>query len=71
MKLTPGQVISVDQLSSDTPGYVVQMTRTPTRHIYVGGTIFVDQATHYTYLHLQYSLDVDDTLKEKGNSNNL
>ena len=65
VKLIPGQVTAVDQLSSDTLGLIAQMTGIPTRHRYVGATVYVDLATRYTYIVLQTSLDADETIKGK------
>ena len=55
----------MDQLISDTPGYVAQMTGIPTRKRYMAATVFVDQATRYTYTHLQYSTTAEETLTAK------
>ena len=63
--LTPGQVVSVDQLTTETPGYVAQMTGIPTKQRYTSATIYVDQATRYTYVHLQYSTTAAETVEGK------
>ena len=52
---------------SDTPGYVAQMSGIPTRRRYTTATIFVDQATRYTFINLQLSTSAEETIlgKEK------
>jgi len=42
--LSPGDVVSVDQLESSTPGFIGQITGMLTKQRIVGSTIFVDQA---------------------------
>ena len=64
-KLKPGQVISIDQMTTTTPGYIAQMTGIPTEHRYTTSTIYVDHATRYAYIHLQTSTDAENTLEGK------
>ena len=49
--LSPGDVISVDQLETSTPGFVGQITGILTRQRIVGSTIFVDQASDRGYVY--------------------
>jgi hypothetical protein len=51
--LSPGDVVSVDQLESSTPGFIGQITGMLTKQRIVGSTIFVDQASDfYVYHHI-------------------
>ena len=49
-----------------TPGYVAHTKGIPTKHRYTAATIFVDQPTRYTYIHLKFSTSADDTLEAKS-----
>jgi hypothetical protein len=49
----PGECVSVDQLSSPTPGLIAQMTGYRTKQRYTTATVYVDQATGLGYVHLQ------------------
>lgn len=60
-----GQVVSVDQLISPTPGLIAQMLGLPTTLRYTCATIYVDHYSDCTYLHLQHSQDAEQTLKGK------
>jgi hypothetical protein len=53
----PGQVVSVDQMDSSTPGLIAQLKGIPAR--------FVDHATNHTFVHLQQSNDATETLRAK------
>jgi hypothetical protein len=61
----PGQVVSVDQMKSPTPGLVAQMTGSLTKAWYETATIFVDHATDLSYVHLQKSASAVDTVEAK------
>jgi hypothetical protein len=61
----PGQVVSVDQMKSPTPGLVAQMTGSLTKARYETATIFVDHATDLSYVHLQKSASAADTVEAK------
>src|SRR5210317_790954 len=61
----PGQVISVDQLISPTPGFVAQMTGILTKKRYKCATIYVDQFSGFGYVYLQKSTDAEETIKGK------
>ena len=60
----PG-IVSVDMLLSPSPGLVAQMTGRLTTKQYKYATVFVDQCTRYTYLHLQMTQHVTETLEGK------
>lgn len=61
----PGEVVSVDQLVSPTPGLVAQISGFLTRKRYKYATVFVDQCTGYGYAHLQKSDSAEETLEAK------
>ena len=61
----PGQVVSVDQLVSPTPGLVAQMSGFLTKERYKYATVYVDQASGFGYVHLQKTASADETLESK------
>ena len=61
----PGQVVSVDQMMSPTPGLMAQMVGKPTKARYNCATVYVDQATGCGFIHLQKSTDGEETVKSK------
>ena len=61
----PGQVISVDQLISPTPGFVPTHRGRPTTQRYRGATVFVDHYSDYTYVHLMTEMNAEATVKAK------
>jgi len=66
----PGQVVSVDQLISptpglSTPGLVPTHRGRPTLTQYNGATVFVDHFSDFTYIHLMKKMDGDATVKAK------
>ena len=62
---TPSEVVSVDQLVSNTAGLVAQMAGHPTHSRYKVVTVFVDQATGFSYVHFQKSSNAEETLQGK------
>ena len=62
---TPGEVVSVDQMISATPGLIAQMSRFLTKDRYTCTTVFVDHFLNAGYVHLQQSTLVEHTLKAK------
>jgi hypothetical protein len=60
-----GQLVSVDQMESTTPGLIAQMKGIPTLERYHYATIFVDHATDYTYVHLQRETSSEKTFRAK------
>lgn len=52
-------------LHSPTPGLIAQMTGNLTKHRYNYATVYVDNYSGYSYLHLQQTPDAEETLKEK------
>lgn len=63
--LDPGEVVSVDQMVSPTPGLIAQTTGILTIKRYKYATVFVDQATRYGYVHLQKTATADETIEAK------
>ena len=52
MATWPGQIVSVDQLESNTPGLITQLKGKLTQQRYKYATVFVDQFSRYTFLYL-------------------
>lgn len=64
--LEPGDMVSIDQYVSTVPGRLPKTKgKEPKSKKYTGGTLFVDHATGYIYLHNQVSLKVGETLQGK------
>ena len=61
----PGDVISVDQIISPTPGLIAQMSGFITKERYKVATVYVDQATRVGYIYLQKSTGAEETLEGK------
>ena len=61
----PGDVVSVDQMESSTPGFLGQNTGQLTRKCYKIATIFVDQASKLGYVYVQQSTDAASTIQAK------
>lgn len=61
-----GQVVSVDQLVSPTPGLIAQMMGFIAKQCYSYATEYVDQASSHGYVHLQRSASAEETLEGKA-----
>jgi hypothetical protein len=61
----PGEVVSVDQLVSPTPGLVAQLTGKLTTKRYKYATVYVDQFSGYSYTYLQKNADASETIQSK------
>jgi hypothetical protein len=61
----PGEIVSVDQMISSTPGLVAQLKGIPTRQQFKVATVFVDHVSDYTYVHLQCDSTSKETLIAK------
>ena len=61
----PGECVSVDQLISPTPGLIAQMSGKLTTQRYTCATIYVDQYSGFSYVWIQRSTSVEETLKGK------
>ncbi len=55
----------MDQLESSTPGFIGQITGMLTKQRIVGSTIFVDQASDFSYVYHHMSLSSEETVKAK------
>ena len=61
----PGQIVSVDQLESNTPGLIAQLKGKLTQQRYKYATVFVDQYSGYTFVYLQKCLTSKETVMAK------
>ena len=61
----PGEMVSVDQLTSPTPGFIAQMTGILTTKRYKYATVFVDHASKLGYVHLQKTSTAEETIEAK------
>ena len=61
----PGQIVSVDQLESNTPGLIAQLKGKLTQQRYKYATVFVDQYSGYTFVYLQRRLTSEETVMAK------
>ena len=61
----PGQVVSVDQLVSPTPGFIAQMTGILTTKRYRYATVYVDHYSKFSYLYLQKTATAEETVEGK------
>jgi hypothetical protein len=60
-----GQVVSVDQMTSKTPGLIAQMSGFLTMERYHHATVFVDHATDYSYVHFHKSTSAEEAIEAK------
>ena len=60
-----GQVVSVDQLVSPTPGFVPTHRGTTTTKRYIGDNVFVDHFSNFTYAHLMMEMNAETTVETK------
>jgi hypothetical protein len=61
----PGGYISVDQLESQTPGFVGQIKGWLTTKRYQAATVFVDHFSGLTFVYLQFSTNEEETVNYK------
>ena len=61
----PGQIVSVDQLVSPTPGLIAQMTGFLTTKRYKYATVYVDQFSRMGYVYLQKTASAEETVEGK------
>ena len=61
----PGQIVSIDQLESNTPGFIAHLKGHLTRKRYRVATIFVDHHSRMSYVHLQRSTSSEETVEAK------
>ena len=61
----PGQVVSEDQLESNSPGLIAKLKGKLMQQRYKYATIFVDQYSGYTFIFLQRRLRSEETVQAK------
>ena len=61
----PGQIVSVDQLESPTPGFIAQFKGTLTKQRYKYATVFIDQYSQLSYIYLQQTITSNETVQAK------
>ena len=61
----PGECISVDHVESSTPGFIAQLKGNTNKHICRTETIFLDQCSDMTYVHLQIELSSEEIVEAK------
>ena len=61
-----GEVVSVDQLESPTPGLLAQMTGKLTTKRYKYATVYVDQRSRFGYVYLQKTSSAEETIEGKN-----
>jgi transposase InsO family protein len=65
-RLSPGDVVSMDQLISSTPGLIACLHGgRPTTEHYISSTVLVDQASDFCYIYHHTSLNSEETVKAK------
>jgi hypothetical protein len=62
---SPGDCISVNQLESPKPGFIAQLKGRLTKKRYGATTIFVDHASHLSYVYFQQQISSDKTVEVK------
>ena len=60
-----GQCVSVDQMEVSEQGFIAQLKGKLTRQRYTCATIFVDQYSDFSYVHLQRSMSSNKTVQAK------
>ena len=61
----PGQIVSVDELESNTPGFIAQLKGKLTQQRYNYATVFVDQYSVYSFVYLQRRITSEETVQAK------
>ena len=61
----PGEIVSVDQLVSPTPGLIAQMTGFLTTKRYRYATVYVDQYSRLGFIYLQKTASAEETVEGK------
>ena len=61
----PGECVSIDQMESSSSGFIGHMKGRLTKRRYKYATIFVDNYSRYTYVHLQTALTSEETVEAK------
>jgi len=63
--MCPGEVVSVDEMISPTPGLLVQTTGRPAKERYNYTTVYVDTYYGYPYTHMQKTQYITETIEGK------
>ena len=58
----PEQSVLVDQMISPTPGLITQKSERSTHMRYTCATVYVDQATNYTFVYMQKTTSSNKTV---------
>ena len=61
----PGKNVSVDQLESNSHGFIAQLNGKLTQQRYRYATVFVHQFSGYTFVYLQRRITSEETVKVK------
>ena len=61
----PGQTFSIDQLESKTLGFIAQLKGLQTQKRYQYATIFIDQYSRLSYVHLENAITSEETVQAK------
>eukprot|EP00957_Ditylum_brightwellii_P133694 10193786-Ditylum_brightwellii.AAC.1 len=61
----PGDCVSVDQLESSTPAFVVQLKGNLTKRCYRASTVFINHFFNVTYIYEQSLLTLEETVAAK------
>ena len=61
----PRQIVSMDQLESNTPGFIAQLKGKLTQQRSKYAMVFVDQFSRYTFVYLQRCITSEETMKAK------
>ena len=61
----PRQIVSVDQLESNSPSLIAQLKGKLTQQQYKYATVFVNQFSGYTFIYLQKCLTSEETVMAK------
>ena len=61
----PGQIVSVDQFESPSPGFIAQLKGTLTKQRFKYGTVFVDQYSRLSYVYLQRTIMSNKAVQAK------
>ena len=60
-----GDIVSVDQMETSTPGFIAHLKGNLTKKRYTCATVFVDHYSRLSYVHLQRSMTSEETVGAK------
>ena len=61
----PGQTVSVDKVESKTPGFIAQLKGLLIQKRYQYVTVFIDQYSRLSYIHLQKAITSEEMVQAK------